>query len=201
MAWGSSRWGKHRWSQNSDFYLAVLYAIMPGTKTIRVFFNHLVDNDDELKNPANWSLAPLVIPGVTVEVVSVTVEDAPQVTYIELGLSNELTSAVTYRLTVIPGKLSDFSYFINEPYNIVTFVPISDMLYVVKVTPVSNKRLEVLYSKEVDETVGLLDPVYYNLSPKIRVKKVYRTGRCKVLVELVSEMVVDTKYLLTVVPV
>ena len=50
----------------------------------------------------------------------------------------------------------------------------------------------------MDETVEILEPENYLVTPAIRVRKVTRTGIQKVLLELVEPMVTDRQYQLKV---
>ena len=198
MPWGSDRWGSYRWSEREDYYLALVGATMIGSRTIRITFNHDVDPDDGLTNVLNWALLPLEFGGVSVEVVEVVPGEGTQVWYADLELSRDVTEGIDYRVTVLPGKVHDFGFFIWEPFNTATFNAIASMPYVVAAVPLSSKTLEVRFSKEMDETVEITSPDFYHITPPTRVRRVRRTGPAKVLLELVDAMVMDQFYAIEV---
>lgn len=191
-------YGKNQQDPGWQITLALEEAEMIDELTLRVTFNQPVSNDVELVRLSNWSLEALA-EGVSADFISATPPSAaPTILYVDLGLSRKITSS-SYRVTVLPGKISASGRTIDAPNNTASFLAFSQLPTVSKAIPVSANEIEVTFSEEMDGTLDLTDPSRYLLDGGVSVLKVTRTGARRVLLELDQAMVPDAVYQLTVV--
>ena len=171
---------------------------MPTETKIRVTFSQLVDNDGELINMDNWSVAP-IDGGVWVGLSNPTPENAdPKVNWVEFDLDREITIA-TYRITVAQGKIKVGDGYIVSPDNVKDFIGLGTMPSLYQAIPIAETEIELTFSEEMDGTLELTKPSSYDVNGGLKVIHVTRTAARKVVIRLDQAMERDQLYEITVV--
>jgi len=149
--------------------------VVPSYLGLRVYFNQLALNNAELRNPKNYTITASSI--FTTEEVhnsdvwNVTPEDVEYPSYVDLDCT-DLTLDKEYLLTITPGRISNWdSSELLTNNNTAEYLGVSILPRVQSVRAISSTLMEVIFSKEMSPTSGILNTSSYSFDKGLKVRE------------------------------
>lgn len=148
--------------------------VQASSLVIRVYFNEGVVNDSELRDVANYSIAPSS-PEDSIGIDCISVTPDPLNTnplYVDLEVT-DCTNRAEYVVTIVPDRIQNSNGdFIGRDGNTATYNGVSESPSVLLAISTSETTYKVTFSKPMAQNADLVDPRNYIFSDNLRCTKV-----------------------------
>jgi len=144
-----------------------------GSRTVRIFFDMPMENSDELKDKAWYSIVSLGA-GVPVEVFSIEPEQTIYPIWVDL-ITSESTIGQAYKAVITSNKLrSVYASYLLAPFNEIAFTGTGEQPGVAAVTPIDPTTVHVTFTEDMLHNSDLVLPANYVWDNGLLTKQVER---------------------------
>ena len=168
-------YGKFYYSETTYGPDLAIFELIPGYLSLRVVFLYPFVDDDELRNPRNYTITAVDAEPTTQihhsDVWEVTPEDIEYPTYVDLACT-DLTHGKDYRLTITPDKITGMFGWKLINNNVGDYAGVSLIPAIQSIRPISDTIMEVVWNKEMSAMSDIADASRYSFDKGLLVREV-----------------------------